>query len=169
MARIFDLKITSVAVECSLGYDVYYDIVNPNNFATNVATGNLATGIPLFLFQRPNGFRVSVPDLATSVIIYDPCCGISQEFIINGDDPCFIGDKTEFEATECLKLDTVINACYVSYLNYDNQIETLNITQSDIGNKIEICVLGGEKGLIADSCGFKPNTPKCFCAKYFLD
>jgi hypothetical protein len=125
MARIFDLKITSVAVECSLGYDVYYDIVNPNNFATNVATGNLATGIPLFLFQRPKGFRVSVPDLATSVIIYDPCCGISQEFIINGDDPCFIGDKTEFEATECLKLDTVINACYVSYLNYDNQIETL--------------------------------------------
>ena len=60
MARIFDLKITSVAVECSLGYDVYYDIVNPNNFATNVATGNPATGIPLFLFQRSNGVRVRV-------------------------------------------------------------------------------------------------------------
>lgn len=50
-------------------YSIYYDVVQPSNYAVLYGTTTPATNIPLAALTAGSGLRVTIPDAATSVIL----------------------------------------------------------------------------------------------------
>ena len=80
MARQFNVTITSGTAPGP--YNVYYDSVNASNYATVYATSLPATG--LTYSELISGVLVSVPDEATTIILYntDLACLVSDTHIL---------------------------------------------------------------------------------------
>ena len=85
MARIFDIKITS-GTSHSL-YTIYYDQVDAANIATRVSTSLPATGVTYNDLTSGSGVTVSVPNNATSILLYNNSCVIDDEIILPTPTP----------------------------------------------------------------------------------
>ena len=85
MARIFDIKITS-GTSHSL-YTIYYDQVDAANIATRVSTSLPATGVTYNDLTSGSGVTVSVPNSATSILLYNNSCVIDDEIILPTPTP----------------------------------------------------------------------------------
>ena len=85
MARIFDIKITS-GTSHSL-YTIYYDQVDATNIATRVSTSLPATGVTYNDLTSGSGVTVSVPNSATSILLYNNSCVIDDEIILPTPTP----------------------------------------------------------------------------------
>jgi hypothetical protein len=72
MARYFKIKITGGS---SPGpYSVYYNTINPANYATRISTSLPATGITYTDLITGTGVEVEIPDETASVILYNELC-----------------------------------------------------------------------------------------------
>lgn len=86
MARQFDILITGGT---AVGpYTVYYNSVSPSTYAIRVSTGLNATGISYSDLVTSPGVRVSVPNDATILILYNGPCNQQITF------PIFQGTPT---------------------------------------------------------------------------
>ena len=166
MDRIFDVKLTKDTTECQFGYTIYFDAINQNSIAINIKTYQPCINVPYGEFIVGKGLRTSIPNTAREIIIFNNCNNKISRVILDKQSTCFKVNVNISKVTECLSLDIVKNLCYVRYINYNGEVETLNIGENDINKSIDICVLGGEAGLLGDSCGFKSHSPKCFCPEY---
>ena len=80
MAQLYNITLTA-ANPPTIGYTVYYNSVNPATIATIGLTSTPATGLTKAQLISP-GLKVSVPDAATSVILYSVECISSASFIV---------------------------------------------------------------------------------------
>ena len=85
MARIFDIKITSGTSHSF--YTIYYDQVDAANIATRVSTSLPATGVTYNDLTSGSGVTVSVPNSATSILLYNNSCVIDDEIILPTPTP----------------------------------------------------------------------------------
>ena len=73
MSKIYNVRITSGT---ALGpYTIYWDLINPNNYATRVSTSLPATGITYADLTSVDGVTVTIPDDAIEIILYNVDCG----------------------------------------------------------------------------------------------
>jgi hypothetical protein len=84
MAKKFYVKIVSGTDAGP--YNVYYDQVNAANLATNFDTSFLASGVTLSELTSNLGLHVSVPDSATSIIVYNTNARVIAECQSNIDE-----------------------------------------------------------------------------------
>ena len=80
MAQLYNITLTA-ANPPTIGYTVYYNSVNPATIATIGLTSTPATGLTKAQLISP-GLKVSVPDAATSVILYSVECISSASFTV---------------------------------------------------------------------------------------
>ena len=102
MNRIFDVKIEKNTIECTLGYDVYYDSIRENSIAINVKTFTPSIEVPYGEFIVGSGLRVSVPNTAKEIILLDLCTGKINKFILEKLQSCFITTAQLTNVPECL-------------------------------------------------------------------
>jgi hypothetical protein len=84
MAKKFYVKIVSGSDAGP--YNVYYDQVNAANLATNFDTSFLASGITRTELVSNLGLHISVPDSATSIIVYNTNARVIAECQSNIDE-----------------------------------------------------------------------------------
>ena len=80
MAKLYNITLTA-ANPPTIGYTVYYNSVNAATIATIGLTGGPATGLTKAQLVSP-GLKVSVPDAATSVVLYNVECTSSTSFTV---------------------------------------------------------------------------------------
>jgi hypothetical protein len=80
MAKLYNITLTA-ANPPTIGYTVYYNSVNPATIATIGLTSTPATGLTKAQLISP-GLKASVPDAATSVILYNVECISSASFTV---------------------------------------------------------------------------------------
>ena len=82
MAKQFTVSINNGQAQGP--YAIYYDTVSSSNYATVVPTGTPASNITYAELIAAGGIRVSVPDSATKIILFntDPSCNAGQDLIL---------------------------------------------------------------------------------------
>lgn len=80
MAKLYNITLTSTSPPTT-GYTIYYNSVNVATIATIGLAGGPATNLTKTQLVSP-GLKVSVPDTATSVIMYNIECASSANFIV---------------------------------------------------------------------------------------
>jgi hypothetical protein len=82
MAKQFTVSINNGQAQGP--YAIYYDTASSSNYATVVSTGTSASNITYAELIAAGGVRVSVPDSATKIILFntDPSCNVGQDLIL---------------------------------------------------------------------------------------
>lgn len=83
MARFFDIQIISGTAPGP--YTIYYDTINVSNIVTLTNSGNLASNISFSTLSL--GVNVTIPDGATSIILFNEQCSNDETFIIPTQTP----------------------------------------------------------------------------------
>lgn len=80
MAKLYNITLTA-ATPPTIGYTVYYNSVNASTIATIGLAGGPATNLTKAQLVSP-GLKVSIPDTATSIIMYNIECASSTNFTV---------------------------------------------------------------------------------------
>ena len=82
MAKQFTVSINNGQAQGP--YAIYYDTASSSNYATVVSTGTSASNITYAELIAAGGVKVSVPDSATKIILFntDPSCNVGQDLIL---------------------------------------------------------------------------------------
>ena len=86
MAKQFTVSINNGQAQGP--YAIYYDTVSSSNYATVVSTGTSASNITYAELIAAGGVKVSVPDSAIKIILFntDPSCNVGQDLILPTPD-----------------------------------------------------------------------------------
>jgi hypothetical protein len=91
MAKYYNIKLTSGTSNGP--YTIYYNSVSAGNVATIVSSGTPASGLT-YNNVYPNGVNVSIPNFATSLVVYNTSCNGYGIFILPTPTPTPTGTPT---------------------------------------------------------------------------